>query len=96
MLILAIVQWPPLLITGLLVVYIFSVQEIVPAVIFTVVAVLISISDSLLKLLFLVRGVDIPMLVNLIGAIGGMLVFGILGLFVGAVLLAPSNKLLID
>jgi len=34
------------------------------------------------------RGVDIPMLVILIGALGGMMMFGIIGLFVGAVVLA--------
>lgn len=94
-LILAIVQLPPLLILGPLIVYVFSVHETVPAVIFTVVGALISISDSLLKPIFLGRGVDIPMLVVLIGAIGGMLVFGILGLFVGAVVLALSYKLLL-
>jgi predicted PurR-regulated permease PerM len=34
------------------------------------------------------RGVDIPMLVILIGAIGGMMLSGIIGLFVGAIVLA--------
>ncbi len=42
----------------------------------------------------LARGVDIPMLVVLLGAIGGMLAFGILGLFVGAVVLALCYKLM--
>lgn len=93
-LIIAIVQLPPLLVLGPMIVYVFSVHDTVPATIFTVFAVLISISDSLLKPVFLGRGVDIPMLVVLIGAIGGMLVFGILGLFVGAVVLALSYKLL--
>jgi len=43
--------------------------------------------------LFLGRGVDIPMLVILIGAIGGMVLSGIVGLFVGAVVLAIGYKL---
>ena len=34
------------------------------------------------------RGVDIPMLVILLGALGGMMLSGIIGLFVGAVVLA--------
>jgi predicted PurR-regulated permease PerM len=34
------------------------------------------------------RGVDIPMLVILLGALGGMILSGIIGLFVGAVVLA--------
>ena len=58
-------------------------------------AIVISISDSLLKPLFLGRGVEIPMLVILLGAIGGMLVAGIIGLFIGAVVLALSYKLML-
>lgn len=36
------------------------------------------------------RGVDAPMLVILIGALGGMMLSGIIGLFVGAVIVAIS------
>ena len=93
-LILAILQLPPFLILAPIVVYAFSVMNTTPAVIFTVFALLISMSDSLLKPIFLGRGVDIPMLVVLLGAIGGMLAFGLLGLFVGAVVLALSYKLM--
>lgn len=93
-LILAIVQLPALLILGPISIYMFSVLDTVPATMFTVFAILIGISDSFLKPLFLGRGVDIPMLVVLLGAIGGMLAFGILGLFVGAVVLALSYKLM--
>ena len=42
----------------------------------------------ILKPLLMGRGVDIPMLVILLGAIGGMMLSGIIGLFVGAVVLA--------
>jgi predicted PurR-regulated permease PerM len=40
------------------------------------------------------RGVDVPMLVILLGAIGGMMLSGLLGLFIGAVVLALSYKIL--
>ena len=93
-LILATVQLPPILILGPISIYVFSVLDTVPATIFTVFAVLIGSIDNFLKPLFLGRGVDIPMLVILLGAIGGMLSFGILGLFVGAVILAVSYKLM--
>ncbi|TDI74792.1 MAG: AI-2E family transporter, partial [Betaproteobacteria bacterium] len=93
-LILATVQLSPLLILGPISIYVFSVLDTVPATIFTILAVLISMSDGFLKPLFLGRGVDIPMLVVLLGAIGGLLAFGILGLFVGAVVLAVSYKLM--
>ncbi len=93
-LVLAIVQLPPLFILGPMSIYVFSVLDTVPATVFTVFAILISMSDSFLKPLFLGRGVDIPILVILLGAIGGILAFGILGLFVGAVVLALFYKLM--
>jgi predicted PurR-regulated permease PerM len=92
-LLLAIIQLPPLLILGPIVVYEFSVAETVPAVIFMIWSLIISVSDSFLKPLFLGRGMDIPMLVILLGAIGGMILSGIIGLFVGAVVLAVGYTL---
>ena len=93
-LIIATVQLSPLLIMAPISIYVFSVLDTTPAIVFTVSAVLIGSIDNILKPLLLGRGVDIPMLVILLGAIGGMLAFGILGLFVGAVVLAVSYKLM--
>ena len=93
-LVLAIVQLPPLLILGPVAVWVFSSSEPVSATIFAVLAFAISISDSFLKPMFLGKGVDVPMLVILIGAIGGAMVSGVLGLFVGAVVLAVGYKLM--
>jgi len=92
-LLLAIVQLPPILILGPIVVYVFSVAETVPAVVFMIWSMLVSSSDAFLKPLFLGRGMDIPMLVILLGAIGGMILSGIIGLFVGAVVLAVGYTL---
>jgi len=39
------------------------------------------------------RGVDVPMLVIFIGAIGGFIFQGIIGLFIGAIILALGYKL---
>lgn len=92
-LLLAIVQLPPWIILGPIIVYEFSVAETVPAVIFMVYSLVVSVSDAFLKPLFLGRGMDIPMLVILLGAIGGMMLSGIIGLFVGAVVLAVGYSL---
>ena len=92
-LLLAIVQLPPLLVLGPIIVYVFSVESTVPAVIFMIWGLLISASDAFLKPLFLGRGMDIPMMVILLGAIGGMMRAGIIGLFVGAVVLAVGYSL---
>jgi predicted PurR-regulated permease PerM len=84
-LLLAIVQLPPLLVLAPVIFYVFSVSSQTTAVIFAIWSLFVSISDSFLKPLLLGRGVRIPMLVILVGAIGGMMLSGIIGLFVGAV-----------
>jgi len=93
-LILAVVQLPPLLIMGPAAVYVFSTDAgTTVAVLFAIWAIIVSISDVFLKPLFLGRGMDIPMPVILIGAIGGVILSGIIGLFVGAVVLAIGYQL---
>jgi len=94
-LMLAIMQMPPLLILMPIAIWVFSVAEPVPATIFAVYSFIVSISDSFLKPMLLGRGVEVPMLVILIGAIGGAISAGIIGLFIGAVILALGYKLLI-
>ena len=91
-LILAIMQLPPLLILGPLAIYSFTVASTPSAIIFTVWSLLVSMSDAFLKPLFLGRGVDVPMLAVLLGAIGGMMYAGIVGLFVGAIILSIAYK----
>jgi predicted PurR-regulated permease PerM len=90
---LAIVQLPPLLLLGPIAAYSFSAYDTVPAVIFSVFMLIVSVSDGFLKPMLLGRGVDVPMLVILLGAIGGMLASGVIGLFVGAVILALIYRL---
>ena len=65
-------------------------------VVFTVWFVVGGLADNVLKPLLLGRGVDVPMLVVLIGAIGGMVAGGITGLFLGAVLLAVGYQLFME
>jgi predicted PurR-regulated permease PerM len=50
-------------------------------------------ADNILKPLMLGRGVDAPMPVILLGALGGMASAGILGMFVGATLLALGYQI---
>jgi predicted PurR-regulated permease PerM len=69
------------------VIYLFSTAETFTAVAFLVYAILISPVDNILKPLLLGRGVKVPMLVVFIGAIGGFINSGIIGLFIGAVIL---------
>ncbi len=93
-LILAIVQLPPILIMLPVAIYVFSVNDIGPAIIFAIWSIFWSVADTFLKPIFLGKGVDIPMLPILIGAIGGMILLGPVGLFVGSVLLALAYKII--
>jgi predicted PurR-regulated permease PerM len=91
----AIIQLPPLLILGPIIPWVWANNDSTAiSVFFTIWALVLSGSDGFLKPLFLGRGVKVPMLVILIGAIGGMLRSGVIGLFVGPVVLAIGWMLL--
>lgn len=89
-LILAIIQLPPVLVLGPIAAWVFSFAETLPAVLFLIWALVVSGCDGILKPVLMGRGVDAPMLVILVGALGGMMLSGIIGLFVGAVIVAVS------
>jgi len=93
-LVLAIMQLPPWIVLFPMVFYVFSIESTTVAVIFAVWSIIVSFADAVLKPMLLGRGVDAPMIVILLGAIGGMITSGIIGLFVGAVVLGLSYKLL--
>ena len=91
--ILGIAQLPPLIVLLPAIIYVFSGDSTMVAVVFMIWSILVSFADMALKPLLLGRGVDAPMMVILLGAIGGMLTSGIVGLFIGAVILAIGYKL---
>jgi len=94
-LVLGIAQVPALIVTLPAIAYIWTVGDhgTVAAVIYTVLLFVAGMADNVLKPLMLGRGVDVPMPVILLGALGGMATAGILGLFVGAILLALGYEL---
>ena len=65
----------------------------VGAIVYTVLLLVAGLADNVLKPLMLGRGVDVPMPVILVGALGGMAAAGIVGMFVGATLLALAYQL---
>ena len=93
-LVLAIAQLPPLIVVAPIVIWAFSTADTTAAVIFTIYQMLAGVSDNVLKPLLMGRGLDIPMPVILVGAIGGMIMSGIIGLFAGAVILSIFYRLL--
>ncbi|HRH13843.1 MAG TPA: AI-2E family transporter [Azonexus sp.] len=94
-LVLGIAQLPALLVTLPAIGWIWASGEYatVPAVAYSVLLFVAGFADNVLKPIMLGRGVDAPMPVILIGALGGMATSGILGMFIGATLLALGYQI---
>jgi predicted PurR-regulated permease PerM len=94
-LVLGIAQVPALLITLPVIIYIWSSGDYSngAAIAHTIILLLTGMADNVLKPLMLGRGVDVPMPLILLGALGGMASGGILGMFVGATVLALGYEL---
>ena len=94
-LVLGIAQVPALLVTLPVIVYIWASGDYAttPAIAYTVLLLIGGMLDNVLKPLLLGRGVHAPMPVILVGALGGLASTGIMGMFVGAVLLAIGYQL---
>jgi predicted PurR-regulated permease PerM len=93
-LVVAIAQLPPWLILLPVTLVVFADHGTTVGVIFAIWSIIVSFADAVLKPILLGRGVEAPMLVILLGAIGGLLLSGIIGLFVGAVVLALGYRLI--
>lgn len=61
--------------------------------IFTVLMIAASLIDNFLKPMVLGRGLEVPMPIVLIGALGGMMSGGILGMFIGAAFLSAGYQI---
>ncbi|MCM3901854.1 MAG: hypothetical protein ND866_09125, partial [Pyrinomonadaceae bacterium] len=94
-LVLGIAQVPALLVTLPAIGYIWSSGDYGTgaAATYTIMLLVVGMADNVLKPLMLGRGVDAPMPVILLGALGGMATGGILGMFVGATLLAIGYQI---
>lgn len=93
---LGVVQIPATLLTLPVIAYVLATRDTGPAAIFAVWTLVAGLSDNFLKPLMLGRGLEVPMPVILIGVIGGMVVDGLLGLFVGPVILAVGYVLFLE
>ena len=96
--VLGILQAPALIVTIPVLAYLWMAGDASTTmnIVYTVYLFVGGLADNVLKPLLLGRGVDAPMPVILLGALGGMVSGGIVGLFVGAVLLAVAYQLLMD
>lgn len=92
-LVLAVAQLPTLLVLGPIVIYVFSTASMVTAVVFMIWSIFVGLCDNFLKPILLGRGVQVPMIIVFIGAIGGFVTSGIIGLFIGAIVFVVGYQL---
>jgi len=77
------------------VIYMFMISSVTKAVIFLVWCLIVALLDNVLKPLLLGRGVAVPIVVVFLGAIGGFIALGLIGLFLGAIVLSVGYELFI-
>jgi predicted PurR-regulated permease PerM len=94
-LVLAIIQLPTVIVILPAIIYLFSVKELVSAILWTIVLVIIGASDNILKPLLMGKGSPVPMLVIFLGAIGGFIFSNFTGLFTGAIVLSVGYNLIV-
>jgi predicted PurR-regulated permease PerM len=75
------------------IIYMFSSADTITAGLLTGWLIIVSLLDNFLKPILMGRGAPVPMLVIFLGAIGGFISMGFIGLFVGAVILSIGFKL---
>ncbi|MGK0324526.1 MAG: putative PurR-regulated permease PerM [Psychroserpens sp.] len=89
----AIVQLPVTLVVIPAIALVFSITDnTTHAVIFTVYILAVSLLDNFLKPILLSKGLQTPTIIIFLGAIGGVILHGIIGLFVGTVVLALAHR----
>jgi predicted PurR-regulated permease PerM len=94
-LVFAVAQLPPILVLAPAIFYLVATQAgTTVIVLFTIWSLVVSFCDAALKPLLLGRGIELPVGVILIGAIGGLILHGLIGLFVGAVVFSIGYRLL--
>lgn len=82
----------PILIPNI--VWLYWNEDVVFGTILLIWSVLIIIIDNILKPILIRIGADLPFVVILSGTIGGFLAFGMIGLFIGPVIISISYRLL--
>ncbi|MDJ0848933.1 MAG: AI-2E family transporter [Myxococcota bacterium] len=92
-LLLCVIQVGLVLVAVPIVIYVFQTSSTTVAVVFAIWMLVVSLLDNVLKPLLLGRGLEVPTVVIFLGAIGGFLSAGIIGLFVGSVVLVLGYTL---
>lgn len=89
-----IVQVGPVPVLLPIIIWAWTAMESGAALILTILLVPIAVIDNVLKPMVMARGLSTPMLVILAGVIGGTLSYGLIGLFLGPIVLGVFYELL--
>ncbi|MBK5292852.1 MAG: AI-2E family transporter [Acidobacteriia bacterium] len=77
------------------VIYVFATASLAKAVVFLIWCVFVTLVDNFLKPMLLGRGAPVPIGVVFIGSISGFMTLGLIGFFVGSVVLSIAYKLML-
>ena len=91
---LCIAQIGPVLVLAPAVAWLYWSGDAVWGTVLLVWTILVGALDNVLRPILIKRGADLPLLLIFAGVIGGLVGFGIIGLFVGPVVLAVTYRLL--
>ncbi len=90
----ALAQLPPFLVMGPAVIWLYWKGDPLWGTILLVWMILVGFIDNIVRPLLIRRGVDLSLLLIFTGVIGGLIAFGIIGLFIGPVVLAVTYRLI--
>ncbi len=88
--VLCIAQIGPILILIPAVIWMYSHASGVAATVFLIYSIPMALLDNFLRPILISRGVDLPLILIIAGVIGGLIAFGVIGLFIGPVILAVT------
>jgi predicted PurR-regulated permease PerM len=94
-LLLGIVQVGPTILLIPVVIWSWMAMEATSALMFTAYMIPVNLVDNVLRPIVMARGLTTPMPVILIGVMGGLIAYGLAGLFVGPIILAVAWTLLV-
>ncbi|MCX6248343.1 MAG: AI-2E family transporter [Bacteroidetes bacterium] len=92
----AVLQLPVFFVTIPVIIYMFAVKAVLPAILWTVALLVVALSDNVLTPLMLGKGAPVPMVVIFVGVIGGFIFSGFIGLFTGAIVMSLGYTLFVN
>lgn len=93
MFLLCLAQLGPLLVLLPVVIWLYWSGQAVLGSVVLILSVVAGTADNVVRPLLIRKGVELPLLLIIVGVIGGLIAFGMIGLFIGPVLLAVTHTL---